>query len=191
MARRLVWLHIAREIYLRERRFLRLERRMIRDHSNPFEVREEDFTRYFRVSKEIAIYLCQQLHPELSRRRRSGLRTHTQVLVALRFLAEGSYQRGVGQDFLMAVSQPTVSRCVTKVTSSICDRLHQWINFPQTDNEMAAVQERFRANAGFPGIVGLIDCTHISIVTPAIHAEGYRNRKGYFSLNTQMVRNSD
>ncbi|XP_046396504.1 putative nuclease HARBI1 [Ischnura elegans] len=87
----------------------------------------------------------------------------------------------------MAVSQPTVSRCVTKVTSSICDRLHQWIKFPQTDNEMAAVQERFRANAGFPGIVGLIDCTHISIVTPAIHAEGYRNRKGYFSLNTQMT----
>uniref|UniRef100_A0A2H1WRH4 SFRICE_032286 n=1 Tax=Spodoptera frugiperda TaxID=7108 RepID=A0A2H1WRH4_SPOFR len=38
-------------------------------------------------------------------------------------------------------------------------------------------------------IVGAIDCTHIKITKPRgiLHTEQYRNRKGYFSLNVQVV----
>lgn len=44
----------------------------------------------------------------------------------------------------------------------------------------------------FPGIIGALDCTHISIITPpAYDAEYpgrvYFNRKGYASINTQIV----
>ncbi|XP_018369686.1 PREDICTED: putative nuclease HARBI1, partial [Trachymyrmex cornetzi] len=40
----------------------------------------------------------------------------------------------------------------------------------------------------FPRVIGCIDGTHIRIQSPGgEHAEEFRNRKGYFSLNTQVV----
>ncbi|CAN7951954.1 unnamed protein product [Ixodes pacificus] len=41
---------------------------------------------------------------------------------------------------------------------------------------------------GFPGVVGAIDCTHVPIQSPGgDHAELYRNRAGYFSINVQTA----
>ena len=49
----------------------------------------------------------------------------------------------------------------------------------------------FYSIAGFPAVLGAIDCTHIAIQSPGAHnAELFRNRKGYFSLNVQAVVNS-
>lgn len=49
---------------------------------------------------------------------------------------------------------------------------------------------------GFPGIIGAIDGTHIAVVAPSINnAIGppllFYNRKGYYSLNIQIVSPSD
>ncbi|XP_031358099.1 putative nuclease HARBI1 [Photinus pyralis] len=45
--------------------------------------------------------------------------------------------------------------------------------------------------AGFPGVLGAIDCTHIKIQSPGgEYAERFRNRKGYFSVNVQAVCNA-
>ncbi|GBP60940.1 Putative nuclease HARBI1 [Eumeta japonica] len=42
--------------------------------------------------------------------------------------------------------------------------------------------------AGFPGVVGCIDCTHIKIKNPGgSQAEVFKNRKRWFSLNIQAV----
>lgn len=52
---------------------------------------------------------------------------------------------------------------------------------------------RFYRRHEFPGVIGCIDCTHIAIVPPSgnnnnIHPEHlYINRKGYHSINTQLV----
>lgn len=53
---------------------------------------------------------------------------------------------------------------------------------------------RFFNKFGFPGIIGVIDCTHIAIVPPNsednLYPEHvYVNRKGYHSINTQLVSN--
>jgi hypothetical protein len=46
----------------------------------------------------------------------------------------------------------------------------------------------FHALAGFPSVLGAIDCSHIAIQSPGGDtSELYRNRKGYFSLNVQAI----
>ncbi|CAG4975132.1 unnamed protein product [Colias eurytheme] len=57
-----------------------------------------------------------------------------------------------------------------------------------THEEFPVVANEFFAIAGFPRVVGAVDCTHIKINSPGgAQSEIYRNRKGYFSLNVQMV----
>lgn len=62
-----------------------------------------------------------------------------QILIALRFYAVGCYQRAIGQDLFLAVSQPTVSRCVTRVSKCIADVfMNEVIKFPVTEQEEMA-----------------------------------------------------
>lgn len=42
--------------------------------------------------------------------------------------------------------------------------------------------------AGFPNVIGVIDCTHIPIFSIGKdYAEKFRNRKGFYSSNTQVI----
>ena len=45
--------------------------------------------------------------------------------------------------------------------------------------------------AGFPGVVGVIDGTHVRIVAPSLNEDVYVNRKRYHSINTQIVFSAD
>nr|CAH7762462.1 unnamed protein product [Callosobruchus chinensis] len=55
-----------------------------------------------------------------------------------------------------------------------------------------AAQLSFYEKARFPRTVGAIDCTHIRIQSPGGEdAEVFRNRKGFFSVNTQIVAAAD
>ena len=57
-----------------------------------------------------------------------------------------------------------------------------------TREEKAIVRHEFHQIAGFPGVTGCIDCTHICIESPgADNAELFCNQKGYFSINVQAV----
>jgi hypothetical protein len=106
------------------------------------------------------------------------------VLHAFRFYAVGSNQRSIGQDFLVALSQSTVSRCVRQVSIHL---IRRWIKFPATpEDRQAAVRLFQRAPQPFPGAMGAIDCTHIYILKPREHEEAYVNgRTGKHTLNVQ------
>lgn len=53
---------------------------------------------------------------------------------------------------------------------------------------MREFRRKFYNEAEFPGVVGCIDCTHIPIKSPGgQNPEVYRNRKGWMSLNVQVV----
>lgn len=41
--------------------------------------------------------------------------------------------------------------------------------------------------AGFPSVIGCIDCTHIAILGPSHEEHNYINRKGYHSKNVQII----
>ncbi|XP_066584148.1 putative nuclease HARBI1 [Prorops nasuta] len=48
--------------------------------------------------------------------------------------------------------------------------------------------EEFSRIGNFPDVIGAIDCTHVLINNPGgINGESFRNRKGWFSLNIQVV----
>jgi len=48
--------------------------------------------------------------------------------------------------------------------------------------------QAFHSRPKMPGIIGAIDCTHVAIQSPGSDdAEIYRNRKGFFSINVQLV----
>lgn len=105
-----------------------------------------------------------------------------QVLLTLRLLATGSFYITMG-DFI-GVSTVTAHRIMSRVTKAIASLRPHYIKFPSTIAEIQQEQEQFYAIAGFPKVIGCIDCTHICIQSfGGPNAELFRNRKGYFSLN--------
>lgn len=95
------------------------------------------------MSKDSVMDLTDQLRPRLTRQQTHGLTAEFQVLIALRFFAEGSYQQSVGQDCLHPVSQPTVSIVLNRVTEALCDLSPRYITFPSTREERSIVQEQY------------------------------------------------
>ncbi|CAK1578459.1 unnamed protein product [Parnassius mnemosyne] len=148
---------------------------------------DKEFRARFRVSKETVLYLDSvfgsTIKP-LTKRNRS-LQPVDQILITLRYYATGSYQRVIGDIF--HIEQPSVHRIVHRVTVKIANMRSLFINMP-TAEERLEVANDFYAIAGFPRVMGAIDCTHIKINSPGgAQSESFRNRKGYFSLNVQMV----
>uniref|UniRef100_A0A336MB16 CSON012463 protein n=1 Tax=Culicoides sonorensis TaxID=179676 RepID=A0A336MB16_CULSO len=66
---------------------------------------------------------------------------------------------------------------------------------PSNSEELAEIKQRFYRMVrphGIPNVIGLIDGTHCKIYSPGgVDAERYRNRKGYFSINVQVVGGPD
>lgn len=109
--------------------------------------------------------------------------------MAINFYANGSYQRSVGNQCELVVSQPSTSRYIRKVTFFINVRLlRPWIKFPMTAEERNVARNKFiQAPQSFSGTIGAIDCTHINILAPHVYEEAYVNHHGNHSLNVQVV----
>ena len=85
----------------------------------------------FRLNKETMRELINMLEPHLA----GGTRGHKiskehRILAAVRFFASGSYQRSVGQDCFINLSQSQISLAITEVATAIETHLHGFINFP-------------------------------------------------------------
>ncbi|XP_024888320.1 putative nuclease HARBI1 isoform X2 [Temnothorax curvispinosus] len=108
-----------------------------------------------------------------------------QLLITLRFYATSSFQIVNGD--IRGVSQASVSCIVARVSTILASHLKQYINF-STQQRQRQNTNRFYEVANFPRIIGCIDCTHIRIANPGgNNGEIFRNRKGWFSLNVQVV----
>lgn len=113
-----------------------------------------------------------------------------QLLIALRFYALGSMLITVG-DFA-GVSKSSVCAILPRVSVALARLRPEFVKMPANAAEMVEVSKGFYAIAKFPRTIGAIDCTHIKIQSPGgQHAENYRNRKGWFSLNVQTVAGAD
>lgn len=109
-----------------------------------------------------------------------------QLLITLRYYATGTFQLVVGDTF--NVHKSTVCRIVHRVTAAIARLRPKYVRFPATREERHKVMTSFFSTSGMPGVIGAIDCTHVPIQSPGgDDAEIYRNRKGYFSINVQLI----
>lgn len=110
-----------------------------------------------------------------------------------RFYATGAFQQVTGD--LFNVSQSVVSTIVNRTTIAICSLRQNFIKMPTTPEELAAIKQQFYRMIrphGIPNVIGLIDGTHCKIYSPGgVDAERFRNRKGYFSINVQVVGGPD
>lgn len=167
----------------------KIERRVLRDAQNPFQLPYTEFLSYYRVNKELVMDIVNVLRPHLRPQRINGLSPEIQVLTTIGFFVHGSYQRPSGNQCELVISQPSTSRCVRKVTQLMNTHLlRQWIRFPMTPAERVTARNKFqRAPQPFPGAISAIDCTYINIIAPHIHEEAYVNHHGNHSLNVQAV----
>lgn len=144
--------------------------------------------KYFRLSREVALILIEQLEPLLPQPRRDeAIPNFKKILMLLFHFAHGTYQTPAGISAVISMSQSSVSRALHEVLPVFIQSITPtYIKFPQTSAEA----QRFSIPV-FPGVFGLLDGTHIEIVTPANSIEQpsrlYRNRKGTTSLNVMAA----
>lgn len=132
-------------------------------------------------------YLVELLGASLTRptQRSRAISPETQVLAALGFYTSGSFQTRMGD--AMGISQASMSRCVANVTEALVERASRFIRFPQDEAAVQGLKEDFYGLAGMPGVLGVVDCTHVAIKAPNAEDLAYVNRKGLHSLNCLMV----
>lgn len=84
------------------------------------------------------------------------------------------------------VGKATAFRALRRVTYALHCVAPQFITWPR-DQVAVNVMERFERLCGFPNVIGAIDGTHIKIRAPSEDADSYINRKGFYSINVQVV----
>lgn len=97
--------------------------------------------------------------------------------------------RRVGGDAFNSMSQPSISRYIEKYTEIMTNNLaHRYIHFPQTQNELAEVKRGFELKFNFPGVIGIVDGTHVQLSALRKEIEhAFVDRKGNHSINVQIV----
>lgn len=71
-------------------------------------------------------------------------------------------------DFV-GVSVASASRIIKLVTAAIASLRADLIKMPQNREEMVIVAEELYTKARFPQCCGVIDCTHIRIISPGTY----------------------
>lgn len=112
-----------------------------------------------------------------------------EVLATLDFLGCGSFQRRVGRDAFCSMSQASISLAINKVCDVVVKHLSpKYVRFPANTAEANIGKNGFQERFGVPGILRLIDGTHIAISHIKKNEEyAYVNRKNFKSINVQAV----
>uniref|UniRef100_A0A3B4TDM9 DDE Tnp4 domain-containing protein n=1 Tax=Seriola dumerili TaxID=41447 RepID=A0A3B4TDM9_SERDU len=127
---------------------------------------EEKIIETYRLSGDAILEPLREVGADLDpvTRRSHAVPAMAKLLATLHFLASGSFQRTVAVS--SGISQSVFSSA-----------LSQGLN----------TKHGFYVVAGFPKIIGAIDCTHVQLVPPSDREHIYRNRKHTHSLNVQVV----
>jgi hypothetical protein len=81
------------------------------------------------------------------------------VLICLKYLSSDNFQLDVSDR--LKVSQGHSSSIIFEVANAIAKRAGDFIKFPQEADKINAQKREFFDVAGFPSVIGLVDCTHV------------------------------
>lgn len=159
------------------------------DSTNPLEWYSDlNVKNRFRLSKRTVLWINDKLKDDLNRptNRHCALNSVQQITTALYFFSCGSYQRVIGDTSGISMSRSAVSKTVKNVAKQIAMWRSNFVLLP-TGEERDLISSGFQSKCKFPGVVGAIDGTHISIQKPPNDNGLFVNRKGFNSLNCQFV----
>lgn len=161
--------------------------RLFRDMFNPLELlNEKQLYERYRFDRESIYTLTSLLAEDLNCcRRNCALLPVHQVLIALRYYATGTFQIVCGD--IVGVSKTTAHVAIWKVTHALLHKVHNFIKFPTSNEQINATNSGFYAIAHFPGIIGAVDGCHIRIQRPHENENDYINRKFFPSINVQAI----
>lgn len=83
------------------------------------------------------------LEDDVAGGRNSAIPPYLQILGVIRFLSEGSFQKGAASDFNHPMSQASISRCIEKVINAIIRVGNRFITFPNDPQERQRVSNRY------------------------------------------------
>lgn len=119
--------------------------------------------------------------------RNTALSPTLQVLLVLRYYANGAFQNIMGD--MINVHRTTACRAIRRVSLALQSFLRHYIHLPT--QEAARTKPDFYLKSRIPGIVGCIDGTHAHSQASSDQAYLYVIWKGSHSSNVQIVCNLD
>ncbi|XP_019771122.2 putative nuclease HARBI1 isoform X1 [Dendroctonus ponderosae] len=146
------------------------------------------FLENFRVSREVAEFIAKRFEESEYFFKQSGefgkLSGYFYTVVFLWFAGhEAASYRDVADRFRIAIS--TLRKIVQRMTYFLSNLAPEIITWPTSD-ERRRIRSQFSLN-GFPGVVGVIDGSHVRIDKPSEDPDCYLNRNGFYSLQFQIV----
>ena len=149
--------------------------RVFRDLNDPLDCYDDlELVRRFRFSRVSISQIIELIANYLNFTERSyAASPHLQVCVALQFFASGTFQIICGDG--INVSQASASRYIRDVSLGLQAIYHQFVSLP-AGLKRVEVKNKFYEIAHFPGVVGLVDGTHIRIQRPSEDEADYINR---------------
>ena len=73
------------------------------------------------------------------------------------------------------------------VLEAIKSLTEEYIRFPFREAQQTVIKRQFYEIAGFPNVIGAVDCTHVRIKPPSVNDYAYINSKNYHSINVQLI----
>ena len=110
-----------------------------------------------------------------------------QIITALRFFAEGSFQLTSGD--LSGISQPSTSQIVTRVATALQRISPQIIWFPRNIASQNVIKEGFydERRRRIPNVLGCLDGSLVEIKCPACDEGAYICRHNYPAINVTPI----
>ena len=127
-------LEIAHEEAYEQRQLKLIKNNFLRQINNAVnDMTPQTFRNHYRMFPETAMILIERLRPFISKYT-NGLSVEQKVLAVVRFLAEGSYQKGIAADRSHVMNQSSFSKILHEVIPAI-NLTDEFIVFPQNQIE--------------------------------------------------------
>nr|CAI5817205.1 unnamed protein product [Callosobruchus analis]CAI5820002.1 unnamed protein product [Callosobruchus analis] len=145
------------------------------------------FFKRFRLLKNTVLHVLELIEEQLEYPHdlNNSVSPINQLLTTLRFYASSGHVSQVA-DF-MGMHESTACRVIARVSRILAGLYKNFVKLPQPE-EIVHIQTAFYQIAKFPRVIGAVDGSHMKIQSPGgDDAEVFRNRKGWFSINTQII----